>query len=386
MAKGSKAGARHSVSDQQHGNQAMKHMADAGFMLPDSEEAAKSVQSWAVKCYVMGPASYAQAEAWDIYEAAAALQQLTSLISGELGEVETGEDSTRDTAADILDVKQLVGLARGVLKFIDSELTELEKAAGAAVPPPAPEPTAAAVAAEAETTAAKSAAAAPASFDLARFNVHYVKRLNLPYDQQRFADLLAVKMVGRHDMRGYSMLWGSADLVDVETDFFTKRTDFWDATLALPKPLTYEHGQDDATKSVAVIGQIEEYGDDDLGRWYVAQLDRNHAYRKMVGKLIDDRALGSSSDSAPQYVLTTPVKSAAGKAANEITQWPWFATSLTTMPAEPRMLDVGAPFWKTAGLAEVLRRVTEQPQSAVGDQARIEALTRTFDLLALAAS
>jgi hypothetical protein len=113
----------------------------------------------------------------------------------------------------------------------------------------------------------------------------------------------------------------------------------------ITRPLTYDHAQDPSTKAHPVIGTIEAFGDDDIGRWGVAQLDRNYKYRKIIDKLISQRALGGSSDSASQYVI----RKSAGKAV-WLQQWPWFASALTPTPAEPRMLDVGLPYWKSAGV------------------------------------
>lgn len=382
MAKNIKAGARHSTSDTEHGDQAVSHLQAAGFMHPDEREkakadATKSTLAWAAKCYAMGPTAYAIEEAWDIIQATGALQSLAALASGELSEM-MGADTDSDAAGDLLDLKQLAALMRGLLKFISGEVDEMELKAQPAPTGDAPAdlPNIATPEAVAASMGKSAGLAAPA------WNVHYLKSLKLTGDQERFKDLLAVKFIGKDTIRAYSMLWGDPDLVDVETDFFTKSTDFWDARLALPKPLTYEHGQEDATKSISAIGSIVEFGDDDIGRWFEAQVDRNHQYRKAIGKLISARALGASSDSAPQYVIAEP----AGKSAHWLKQWPWFATSLTTTPAEPRMLDAGALYWKSAGLAQRLASFAEQPQQAVGDLARVEELKRSYALLALDAS
>ena len=176
---------------------------------------------------------------------------------------------------------------------------------------------------------------------------NYISKLHLPHDEQYFADVLAVKSVdGKDTIRGYSMIWGDPSATDVEAEFFTPQTNFWDAQLkGFTRPLTYDHAQEAHTKSSPVIGTIEAFGDDDIGRWFVAQLDRNHKYRKAVDALISQRGVGASSDSAAQYV----VRKSAGKAV-WLAQWPWFASALTPTPAEPRMLDVGLPYWKSAGV------------------------------------
>jgi hypothetical protein len=196
------------------------------------------------------------------------------------------------------------------------------------------------------------------------------------------ADLVAVKRIGRDDIQGYLALWGGADL---EGEYFTAKTDFWDKVLTLPRPLTWDHAQDASMKADPIIGQIGEMGDDDLGRWYRATLQRNHQYRTMVDNLINQRAVGTSSDSAPQYIIREP--QADGKAV-WLKRWPLFAGALTASPCEPRMLDEGALHWKS--IADELPRITLALDSAKGgpdglalDSADVERLRLWFDYLKL---
>lgn len=162
-------------------------------------------------------------------------------------------------------------------------------------------------------------------------DLSYVKSLHRDLDM----DSLTVKAIGGDEIRGYAVVWGDPDRVDVEREFFTRATDFWDTSLSLPRPLTWDHAQDSSHKAHSIIGDIREMGDDDVGRWYVAQLKRNHKYRQAVNDLIVARAVGTSSDSAPQYVQRQKAKSGA----TWLKQWPLFAASLTPTPAEPRLLD-----------------------------------------------
>lgn len=175
-------------------------------------------------------------------------------------------------------------------------------------------------------------------------NVSYLKSLGIDQPEQYFADVLAVKATGVDEVRGYLTLWGDESRVDVEADYFTKGTDFWDGVLGLPRPLTWDHAQDGETKAAPVIGTIVEMGDDEIGRWYTAQLDRGHRYRKAIDKLIGARAIGTSSDSAPQYV----VREKTGK-SNWLKRWPLFAGALTTTPAEPRMIG-SVDYFKSIGV------------------------------------
>ena len=147
-------------------------------------------------------------------------------------------------------------------------------------------------------------------------------------------NIMAVKSIGEGIIKGYITLWGSAKLTDVELEYFTPETNFWDNILAkAARPLTWDHAQDDSFYADPIIGQITEMGDDEIGRWYVAKLDRSHRYNKAIERLIAEGKLGTSSDSAPQYVERVKT----GK-ATWLKTWPLFAAALTDTPAEPRMV------------------------------------------------
>lgn len=257
--------------------------------------------------------NYSAVEAWDIQSGAQALSMLSSLASSEAAQGE---------AAHVEDLGRII---KALLAWISGELSEMLQAA---------------------STAQTEPDEAPAMLSSKVMSLAYVKSLRLPRDEEFFRDVTAVKSAGQDEIRGYSMLWGSPTLTDTDVEFFTAKSDFWDSLLGKSaRPLTWDHAQDPATKGAAVIGQIVDFGDDDVGRWYVAQLERAHKYRKAIDALISQHALGTSSDSAPQYVI----REKAGKAI-WIKQWPWFASALTTTPAEPRMFDAGSLYWKSAGL------------------------------------
>lgn len=182
---------------------------------------------------------------------------------------------------------------------------------------------------------------------------NYVKSLHLGHDEQFMRDVLAVKFVGKDDIKGYMTLWGDPKLVDLETEFFTNAksvlgpTDFWDKTLGSPRPLTWNHAQDKAlVNGSQIVGKMVEFGDDEVGRFYNAVLDRSHKYRAAVAAHIAQRNLGTSSDSAPQYVER--VKMANGSVW--LKQWPLFAAALTDVPCEPRMIEQGNVYWKSVGV------------------------------------
>lgn len=182
-------------------------------------------------------------------------------------------------------------------------------------------------------------------------SVSYIKSLHIPHAEQLFRDVLAVKSTSADSVKGYLAIWGDPDDVDVESEFFTGKdapigpTDFWDDKLSMPRPLIWDHAQDGATKANPVIGSIQEFGDDDVGRWYSAQLDRAHKYRKAIDGLLSKRALGTSSDSAPQYVIREKV----GKGATWLKRWPLFAAALTTTPCEPRQIG-SVDYFKSLGI------------------------------------
>jgi hypothetical protein len=144
----------------------------------------------------------------------------------------------------------------------------------------------------------------------------------------------AVKSIGDGVIKGYVAMWGNPDQTDLEYEYFTKDTNFWDGQLKdAPRPLTWDHAQDKDFKGNPVIGTITEMGDDEIGRWYVAKLDRSHQYNKAIEALVKAGKLGTSSDSAPQYVERVKM----GKAV-WLKTWPLFAAALTDTPCEPRMV------------------------------------------------
>lgn len=166
------------------------------------------------------------------------------------------------------------------------------------------------------------------------FNLSYCKSIGLVYPH----DIYAVKAVPNTQswIEGYVCLWGNPNLVDVTGEYFSPETDFWDDTLGkAARPLTWDHGQDpDLSPEETKIGVITDFGNDSVGRWYAAKLYRSHKYYQAIMSLIKAGRLGTSSDSAPQYVIRVKT----GK-STWLKQWPFFAAALTDCPAEPRMID-----------------------------------------------
>ena len=176
---------------------------------------------------------------------------------------------------------------------------------------------------------------APEPMDLS-----YLKSINV-----EAPEFLAVKFVAMHEIKGYSQLWGSDQLTDVEVEYFTPETDFWDNRFdTKSRPLTWDHAQDETLAADPIVGQIVDFGDDAVGRWYVAKLERAHRYRKAIDELIKAGVLGTSSDSAPQYVQRVK----KGR-ATWLKTWPFFAAALTDVPCEPRMIG-SLEFLKSLGI------------------------------------
>ena len=238
----------------------------------------------------MTGSEYARQESWDIQRASEPLSIVAALAQSEVEEPE--------------DIAKLQGVMTSLTDFINGEIREMGEAAN-----------------KGETEYSKSADSL--------LNLSYAKSLGL-----QTLPSMAVKYVSLDTIKGYTFLWGNENLTDVELEYFTKDTDFWDEKLGKnPRPLTWDHAQDPDFKSSPIIGQITDWGDDEVGRWYVAKLERSHKYRKAIDALIEKGVLGTSSDSAPQYVRRVKT----GK-STWLQEWAWFASALTDTPAEPRMI------------------------------------------------
>lgn len=253
----------------------------------------------------MGGAEYACQEAWDVQQAAQALSMVAQMVHNEVDEP--------------LDMMTLSDIMLSLVEFIKGEIKEMESAA---------------------SQGEQYAKSVPAEVKTSPLNLTYAKSLNIA----TLPDL-AVKYVALDQIKGYTYLWGNPQMTDVEMEYFTKDTNFWDTQMGKsPRPLTWDHAQDETLKATPVIGTITDFGDDEIGRWYVAKLDRSHKYRKAIDALIEAGNLGTSSDSAPQYVQRVKT----GK-STWLKEWPWFASALTDTPAEPRMID-SLEFYKSIGI------------------------------------
>ena len=293
----------------------------------------------------------------DIRNAAQTLSQVTWLA-----EAERLEDTDR---------AKIVQIMRDLTDFINSEIGEYEAGQdGQEVQEPGYDQAGTDDMSVNPSTSAMMSRKPP-------YNLAYIKSLGVSKPENLFRDVLAVKSTGRDTIKGYLTLWGNPGKLDIEGEYFTKASDFWDNILGFPRPLTWNHGQDRSIlKSVDVVGQFNEFGDDDVGRFYAATLDRANKYRKAIDKLISQRVIGTSSDSAPQYVI----REQTGKAV-WLKQWPLFAGALTDVPCEPRMIG-SVDYFKSMG---VDLDSWDRTEAARGAQHRIdrelEDAMRLHDLL-----
>jgi hypothetical protein len=300
----------------------------------------KKLSDKAIKDMIgLGGVEYARQEAWDIQNAASVLSQLGYMCINE--------------ADEPADIKELSAIMRALMTFIEGELSEMEKASRRG------------------DGYEKSAPAQVREEPKEELNLSYAKSMGYDFSHEQPVDLkyLAVKYVAKDEIKGYTFLWGGPKLTDVEIEYFTRDTNFWDDRMGKSaRPLTWDHAQDPSFKASPVIGEITDFGDDELGRWYVAKLDTAHQYRKAIDALIKKGVLGTSSDSAPQYV----VRQKTGK-STWLKEWPWFASALTNTPAEPRMIG-SLEFLKSLGV--------ELPDVSV-TSSRYEVLKRQSELLKL---
>lgn len=136
-----------------------------------------------------------------------------------------------------------------------------------------------------------------------------------------------VKALDGGKVAGYLVRFSTDKDPDLTGDFFTKDTDFGEATRT---PAYYHHGLDAKVgKRVLGSGTLSR---DDVGVWVEAQLNLRDEYEKSIYEMAKAGKLGWSSGTASHLVERQP----EGK-ANHITKWPLgLDASLTPTPAEPR--------------------------------------------------
>ena len=131
---------------------------------------------------------------------------------------------------------------------------------------------------------------------------------------------------------GYACIWGSEEDRDLDSEYFTKETDFWLDKMPGDKPVLFEHGFHEAAKK-SILGHTLKLMPDDIGLDIEAELDRHNAYIEAVLELARRGVLGWSSGAVSHLVETLEGK---------IKSWPIAEMTLTLQPAEPRLLGVDA--------------------------------------------
>jgi hypothetical protein len=264
----------------------------------------------------MGGSEYAHQEAWDIQDAASALGFIANMVHNEIGEND--------------DIQSLANIMRSLMEFINGEITEMVNAAKQG---------------EGYEKKVETIPAQVKTTDENKLNLSYVKSLGVDIPENK----LAVKYVGKNTIAHPVFIWGDSKKTDLELEYFTKSSDFWDEPLKdFERPLTWEHGQDEKfakIENTPVIGKTVKYYDDDIARWAESVISTDKQYRKYIDQFIEEKRLGYSSDSAPQYVQ----REKQGK-ATWLKAWPWFGGSLTASPCEPRMKELTPEFIKSLGM------------------------------------
>jgi hypothetical protein len=138
----------------------------------------------------------------------------------------------------------------------------------------------------------------------------------------------AVKSIGNGRVRAYAVVYGSEDRRDLDGQFFTKDTEgYLDIFRALGKlPWLYNHAADGKLKST-VFGEIDSMGQDDQGVWYEARILEHKLYKDYISRLINAKALYSSSGALPLSVKVD-------KTTMAIKRWTISEVSSTTTPAD----------------------------------------------------
>jgi hypothetical protein len=275
----------------------------------------KSLSFFEIKSMMdMGGAEYARSEAWDISQAAQVIGLLANMAMNEVEEPD--------------DVQSLGNVILSIMEFINGEIKEMVAASRAGKSK------------EVSYATVKEDPKETKAIDLS-----YIKSLGIEIPEGK----LAVKYVGKNVIAHPVFVWGSAEKTDLELEYFTRESDFWDDTLKnVERPLTWDHGQDENFAKIEespVIGKTVKFYDDDVARWAESVINTDRKYRKFIDQFIEEKRLGYSSDSAPQYVK----REKRGK-ATWLKMWPWFGGALTASPCEPRMKVYTPEFLKSLGI------------------------------------
>lgn len=288
----------------------------------------------------MGGAEYAASEAWDCYNACQAMLMICQMCMNEVDEPD--------------DMQSLANIMTSLMEFINGELKEMIAASKRGIQEEKQEY--AMMGKKGQTITNNYYGSVTVSndgkmsFDKPKvesiLDLSYVKSLGSKILEKD----LAVKYVSKNTIAHPVFIWGDSKKTDFEYEFFTRESDLWDEPLkSFERPLTWDHGQDELFaefENDPVIGKTVKYYDDPIARWAESVITTDKQYRKWIDQWIEEKRLGYSSDSAPQYVVRVP----QGK-ATWLKSWPWFGGSLTVKPCEPRMKTTYTPeFIKSLGI------------------------------------
>jgi len=136
-----------------------------------------------------------------------------------------------------------------------------------------------------------------------------------------------VKALGDGKVGGYLVRFTSDDDPDLTGEYFTKDTDFGDASSAA---VYYNHGLDPVIKK-RKLGKAD-LNTDDFGVWAEAQLDLRDKYEKFIYEMAEQGKQGWSSGTAGHLIERVPQGNAVW-----LRSWPLgLDASITPTPAEPR--------------------------------------------------
>lgn len=315
MAENMKIGAMISAANMKKMQAAHDALKELGVQCGEMGEESKSLPAAKMmKMMEMGAVDYAIHEGWDIQMCCSVISQLSQMCQDECRE---GEMDEAMTLCNIM--MQLMDHCKGECQEMMDSINK----------------------GKSEGYVSKSFAT-PIDHKL---DLSYVKSLNVNIPENK----IAVKYVGKNTIAHPVFIWGDAKKTDLEIEFFTKSSDFWDESLKdFQRPLTWDHGQDEKFNSFEdnpVIGKTVKFYDDDIARWAESVIETDKKYRKYIDQFIEEKRLGYSSDSAPQYVIREP----QGK-ATWLKMWPWFGGALTASPCEPRMKVYTPEFLKSLGV------------------------------------
>ena len=142
-----------------------------------------------------------------------------------------------------------------------------------------------------------------------------------------------IKFLGENDqfyrLKVLLIAYGNPSHKDLGGDYFTRETDFGDRYVKTLKAY-YDH--DAATNpymsdDARLIGRATFVEEDELGRWYLFELDKANEYNRYILQLAQKGVLGASTQAYPASVVR--------HADGFIARWHESEATLTVMPMNP---------------------------------------------------